>query len=218
MTKARDIKIEGSTGNVFADLGFENPDEELLKAQLAHRIGALLAERRATQGNAAALLGTTQPKVSLLVRGRTEAFSVQKLFGFLNRLDQDVVVAVRPKPSGQPSGRTTLVPMADPTASAADSFRYGRTAAKPSKVRESTPSRRTRAAKAGTRSVAKSTGRGTTPKKTAKVIKKSSSTRASSSSHGRASVGIADEIITIRRGSSDRSVAHAPRLLGASSR
>ena len=102
MTRVRnDIKIEGSTGNVFADLGFENADEELLKAQLAHGIGALLAERRATQGNAAALLGTTQPKVSLLVRGRTEAFSVQKLFDFLNRLDQDVVVAVRPKPAGQ---------------------------------------------------------------------------------------------------------------------
>lgn len=182
MTKAHDdVKIEGSTGNVFADLGFENPDEELLKAQLAHRIGALLAERRATQGNAAALLGTTQPKVSLLVRGRTEAFSVQRLFDFLNRLDQDVVVAVRPKPSGQPFGRTTMMPLVDSGASAADHFRDGRTAAKPSKVRESTPSRSAWAAEADTRSVAKSTSRGATRKKTAKVIRKSSSTRASSS-------------------------------------
>jgi hypothetical protein len=38
MTKVRhDIKIEGSTGNVFADLGFENADEELLKAKAAGR-------------------------------------------------------------------------------------------------------------------------------------------------------------------------------------
>ena len=35
----QDIQIEGSSGNVFADLGFENADEELLKAQLAHVMG-----------------------------------------------------------------------------------------------------------------------------------------------------------------------------------
>ena len=107
----QDIQIEGSSGNVFADLGFENADEELLKAQLAHVIGSLLEARGAKQVKAAALLGTTQPKVSNLLRGRTEAFSVQKLFDFLNRLDQDVVVGVRPKPTSQSRGRTSFIPV-----------------------------------------------------------------------------------------------------------
>ncbi|TJV05517.1 MAG: XRE family transcriptional regulator, partial [Mesorhizobium sp.] len=30
-----DITAEVSSGNVFADLGFDNPEEELLKAKLA---------------------------------------------------------------------------------------------------------------------------------------------------------------------------------------
>jgi hypothetical protein len=109
---------------------------------------------------------TTQPKVSLLVRGRTEAFSVQKLFDFLNRLDQDVVVAVRPKPAGQRFGRTTLASAVDSGASAGHGLRYRRTAARLAKVLESTPSRRTVGAKPGARSVAKAAGRGPTPKKT----------------------------------------------------
>jgi predicted XRE-type DNA-binding protein len=109
--RPQDIQIEGSSGNVFLDLAFENADEELLKAQLAHVIGTLLQQRGATQTRAAALLGTTQPKVSNLLRGRTEAFSVQKLFEFLNQLDQDVVVSLRPKPKRARRGRTTFLPL-----------------------------------------------------------------------------------------------------------
>jgi predicted XRE-type DNA-binding protein len=109
----QDISIEGSSGNVFADLGFDNADDEILKAQLTHVIAALLEERGATQSKAAALLGTTQPKVSNLLRGRTELFSVQKLFDFLNRLDQDVVVSLRPKQATADRGRTTLHPGTD---------------------------------------------------------------------------------------------------------
>lgn len=107
-----EIEIEGSSGNVFADLGFDNPDEELLKAQLAHLIGRLLGERGDTQQRIAALLRTTQPKVSLLLRGRTELFSVQKLFDFLNLLDQDVFVTIRPKRGAHAYGRTALAPAA----------------------------------------------------------------------------------------------------------
>ena len=40
--------------------------------------------------------------MSNLLRGRLGEFSVDRLLRFLNRLDQDVAIAVRPKPAAQP--------------------------------------------------------------------------------------------------------------------
>ncbi len=39
---AQDIRVQASSGNVFADLGLENSDELLVKAELARKIAALL--------------------------------------------------------------------------------------------------------------------------------------------------------------------------------
>ena len=53
-----DIKIEQSSGNIFADLGFSDEDakEELLKAQLGAEIFRILEHRKLTQTKAARLL------------------------------------------------------------------------------------------------------------------------------------------------------------------
>ncbi len=45
---------EISGGNVFADLGFENPSTELLKADLAIALGAIIKQNGLTQTEAAA--------------------------------------------------------------------------------------------------------------------------------------------------------------------
>jgi predicted XRE-type DNA-binding protein len=84
------VAIEPSSGNVFADLGFEQPDLELAKAQLSHKIAEELAARRLTQRAAAELFGMDQPRVSLLVRGKTGQFSLEKLIELLGRLSFDV--------------------------------------------------------------------------------------------------------------------------------
>ena len=47
---------------------------------------------------AADLLGITQPRVSDLVRGRLDKFSLEKLLDFLLALDRDVEIVVRKKP------------------------------------------------------------------------------------------------------------------------
>jgi hypothetical protein len=39
-------RIERSSGNVFADLGFNNPAELLAKAELVQRIADIIAERK----------------------------------------------------------------------------------------------------------------------------------------------------------------------------
>jgi len=81
---------------VFADLSLPNPELALAKAKLVQRIRNLIAERKLTQVKAAKLLGLDQPKVSALVRGRVEGYSIDRLFRFLNALGQRVEITVRP--------------------------------------------------------------------------------------------------------------------------
>lgn len=87
---------EISSGNVFADLGFPNSEQELIKAKLTVQIHQLLKERVLTQGKAAKLLGTTQAQVSTLMRCRPVSVSVGRLMEFLTILGQDVELTVKP--------------------------------------------------------------------------------------------------------------------------
>jgi predicted XRE-type DNA-binding protein len=61
ITKA-DRVIEGS-GNVFADLGLPNADQELMKAHLTLQIASIIKDRGLTQAEAAKILGIQQPHV-----------------------------------------------------------------------------------------------------------------------------------------------------------
>ena len=90
--------IEKSSGNVFADLGLPEADELLAKAELARTVRQLIEQRALTQTEAARLLGTTQPKISDLIRGRLEGLSMERLYRFLKALGQDIQIVVRPKP------------------------------------------------------------------------------------------------------------------------
>ncbi|MCY2996153.1 MAG: helix-turn-helix transcriptional regulator [Planctomycetota bacterium] len=89
--------VEASTGNVFADLEVPDADAALAKAELARRSCAILAARKLTQAQAAAILGIDQPKVSALIRGKLDGFSTDRLFRFLNALGQDVEIVIRPR-------------------------------------------------------------------------------------------------------------------------
>lgn len=85
------------TGNVYEDLGHPRPAEVLAKAELARKIGALIATRGLTQAAAAAVLQVDQPKVSALVRGRLAGFSLDRLVRFLVLLGSDVEIVVKPR-------------------------------------------------------------------------------------------------------------------------
>jgi predicted XRE-type DNA-binding protein len=82
--------------NVFEDLGFEHPEEELAKAKLVMAIGQAIRQRKLTQVQAAALLGIDQPKVSVLLKGRYGGFSTDRLLRLLIALDHDVDIVVKP--------------------------------------------------------------------------------------------------------------------------
>jgi predicted XRE-type DNA-binding protein len=99
---------EKSSGNVFADLGLPNSEQELLKAKLTVQICKIIKERELTQSKAAELLGTTQAQVSALMRCRPVSVSVGRLMEFLTILGQDVEVTLRPA-SPQTTGHMSVV-------------------------------------------------------------------------------------------------------------
>ena len=103
-----DISITPSSGNVFADLGFPEPEAMLLKAELARRISATIKARHLTQVQAAEILGVDQPKVSALQRGRLTIFSIDRLLRFLADLGHDVEIVVKENPHPTARGRVHL--------------------------------------------------------------------------------------------------------------
>lgn len=98
--------ITEGTGNVFADLGLLDAADRQTKTRLAMAVNALLKERRLKQVEAAQVLGVPQPKVSALANYRLDHFSVEKLMSFLNALEQDVEIVIRP--SREAVGHTSV--------------------------------------------------------------------------------------------------------------
>lgn len=99
--------IEKSKGNVFADLGLADAEQELLKAKLTLQVHRLLKARDLTQADTAKLLGTTQPQVSALMALKPVSVSVGRLMEFLTILGQDVKVTVSPAPRKR-TGQVTV--------------------------------------------------------------------------------------------------------------
>lgn len=97
-----------SSGNIFADLGLENPEECLAKADLAIQINKLIRQKRLTQSKAAEILGIDQPKISALNTGKLSGFSLERLFRFLNILGQDITIKITPKKLTKPTARVSV--------------------------------------------------------------------------------------------------------------
>ena len=96
MKKKNRSRVTKASGNVFRDLGFPNPERELLKAELTLQIFRIIKARKLTQAAAGEILGIKQPHVSGLMRGQSGNFSVERLMDFLTALGQDVEITVRP--------------------------------------------------------------------------------------------------------------------------
>lgn len=101
----KELEQSIGSGNVFEDLGLPNSDELMAKAKLASQVSSIIQHRHLTQAAAADLLGITQPRVSDLVRGRLDKFSLEKLLDFLLALDRDVEIVVRRKPRSRQQAR-----------------------------------------------------------------------------------------------------------------
>lgn len=109
MAKKSPITVTPSSGNVFADIGVREPEEELAKAQLASRIRDIVRQRRLTQVAAATMLRIDQPKVSALLNGRLTSFSSERLMRLLTRLGQDIEIVVKTTARNRQHGRIRVV-------------------------------------------------------------------------------------------------------------
>jgi predicted XRE-type DNA-binding protein len=91
------IKITRGSGNVFTDLGF--PPDEATNLQLRSDLTSALLRRLkklgATQSEWARILDVAQPRVSDLVRGKIDRFSVDTLILFLGKTGAEVRLSVR---------------------------------------------------------------------------------------------------------------------------
>jgi predicted XRE-type DNA-binding protein len=81
---------------VFRDLGFSREDAENLKMRtdLMIQLSKLIQARGLTQAEAADLFGVTQPRVSDLVRGKIDRFSIDTLVAMLGHAGVRVQIVV----------------------------------------------------------------------------------------------------------------------------
>ncbi len=107
-TKSRLTHTVGSE-NVYADLGYPDADDMLVKARLVAKIAEILKERELTQVEAAGIVGLPQPKLSRLLRGQFRGFSERKLIDCLTRLGSDVRIVVVDRARRRSKGTLSVV-------------------------------------------------------------------------------------------------------------
>jgi predicted XRE-type DNA-binding protein len=87
-------KVFDSSGNAFVDLGFA-PDEAAIlqmRADLMAELRKVIKARKLTQAKAAKLLKVSQSRVSDLVTGKWEKFSLEMLITLATRVGLHVTV------------------------------------------------------------------------------------------------------------------------------
>ncbi len=89
-------KLEGSTmkevvrkssGNVFLDLGFPPEEATILqmRAEIMADLRKFIKTKKLTQAKAAEMLGVSQSRVSDLIRGKWEKFSLEMLIALATK-------------------------------------------------------------------------------------------------------------------------------------
>jgi len=93
------IRVRRSSGNVYRDLGFSPEEAENLRARsdLMIQLTKIIEARRLTQAAAAKWLGVTQPRISDLMRGRIDRFSIDSLVEMLGHAGHRVSFVLKPR-------------------------------------------------------------------------------------------------------------------------
>jgi predicted XRE-type DNA-binding protein len=91
------IKIDRGSGNVFKDLGFSDAEAEslLIRCDLMIEIEKIINEKEWTQSEVAKILGIAQPRISELIHGKIERFTVDTLLQYLIILGKKITFKVK---------------------------------------------------------------------------------------------------------------------------
>jgi len=82
-----EIGVQQSSGNIFADLGFDDPEEMLAKAEIVRNIGNAITQLQIDNDKVAELIGIKQSEVYDLIIGRLLHLSKDQLSQFLDKLN-----------------------------------------------------------------------------------------------------------------------------------
>jgi predicted XRE-type DNA-binding protein len=102
------MKKVPSIKSAYAELGFPDAAEMLVKAKLVVKIAEILRQRGWSQQQASKVLGITQPKLSKMLRGQFRGVSEMKMMDCLVRLGRPVKIVVGPEGRGA-EGRIEVV-------------------------------------------------------------------------------------------------------------
>jgi len=110
MTKAPPIEFEDSSGNVFADIGFDKTTADRLthKAELVGVLHRRQQELQLSQVAFSRLVGIPQPRLSKLYAGKIAGMSTDKLLDAIARLGGHVTIRVEPHPTPAAAGKVEM--------------------------------------------------------------------------------------------------------------
>lgn len=97
MPSVRSARVTRGSGNVFADLGFANAEDHLVKAELVSQLKHIVDREGWSQAQAAKVMGMAQPDVSRLLRGQFSNYSLDRIMRFLTAAGCAVDITLRPK-------------------------------------------------------------------------------------------------------------------------
>ncbi len=92
VTKAPAVK--DPSRNVWLQLGFPDAEEHYLKAELVLRLQKAISSLGLTQRAAARRIGTTQPELSKILRGKFSEVSLERLIRFLTALGCRIEITI----------------------------------------------------------------------------------------------------------------------------
>jgi predicted XRE-type DNA-binding protein len=99
------IEFELSSGNVFADLGFDNSEEMLLKSELVRQINNTIKEQALSPIRARAMLNLDEKMLSNLSKGTLTELTLEHLFRYLNILGRDLEVILKSSSGSSTHGK-----------------------------------------------------------------------------------------------------------------
>lgn len=104
------MKATKSSGNVFADIGFDavEAQELAVKADLLALVMKAMRAKKLTQTEAAARCGVDQPTLSKALSGRLDSITIDRIARWLVALGQSVRIEVEAKKRGDERGTMTV--------------------------------------------------------------------------------------------------------------
>ena len=90
------MKFEMSSGNIFADIGFDRPEEMPLKSELVRQVNNIIKTQKLDEERTKATLNIDEDIRFNLATGRLTELTIEQLFRYLNILGRDLEIILKP--------------------------------------------------------------------------------------------------------------------------